>query len=193
MAFLTEDQVRKRAKITTDFLTKSARDILAGARADADTGFDIFLSHSSNEPDEILLGIKRLLEDEELTVYVDRYTDPHLSYSSINAKTAETLERRMRHSSSLLYVYSSHSTTSRWMPWELGFFDGLKGRVGVVPVVQSKKDEFKGEEYIGLYPYVDQAVSTIKETQRLWINRAPNEYALLKLWAFGNDIRKRQS
>ncbi|TGS08549.1 outer membrane beta-barrel protein, partial [Mesorhizobium sp. M1C.F.Ca.ET.187.01.1.1] len=37
--------------------------------------------------------------------------------------TAELLRTRMRQSKTLIYVHSNNSPGSRWMPWELGFFD----------------------------------------------------------------------
>jgi hypothetical protein len=40
------------------------------------------------------------------------------------------------------------------MPWELGYFDGMKpGHVGIVPIVASEDDTFPGQEYLGLYPH----------------------------------------
>ncbi len=39
------------------------------------------------------------------------------------------------------------------MPWELGYFDGLRrGHVGILPIVQSPSAGFNGQEYLGLYP-----------------------------------------
>jgi hypothetical protein len=42
------------------------------------------------------------------------------------------------------------------MPWELGYFDGFKGKVAILPVVEGNvnTDAFTGQEYLGLYPYV---------------------------------------
>ena len=98
---------------------KSTREILAEARADSRNSLDVFLSHSSNEPEENLLGIKKLLEDVDMTVYGDKYTDPNMSLVAVTSQTAETLRKRMRQSKALLYVYSQYSTKSRWMPWDL--------------------------------------------------------------------------
>jgi hypothetical protein len=127
MAYLTEDEVRKRAAPITRSLQKSAERVLSEAIASVNETFDVFLSHSSAEPDEILLGVKAILQDYGLSVYVDKYSDPQLSPDRVTPETAEVLRKRMRNSNTLLYVYSQHSRKSRWMPWELGFFDGLKG------------------------------------------------------------------
>lgn len=42
------------------------------------------------------------------------------------------------------------------MPWELGYFDGYKpGFVAILPLVQSSGSDFKGQEYLGFYPYIE--------------------------------------
>jgi len=190
MAYLTESEVRARASRITQRIQKSASRVLTEDRASSSDTFEVFLSHSSAEPEELLLGIKALLEDAGLKVYVDRYSDPQLSPDKVTPKTAEILRTRMRQSKTLLYVYSQHSIKSRWMPWELGFFDGLKGRVGIIPVTRNQEETFKGEEYLTLYPYVDR-FATESGIEKLWITRSQNEYARLYEWAMGSEqIRK---
>jgi hypothetical protein len=91
MALLTESEVRARASRVTQRLQKSAGRVLKEDVAAAEDTFDIFLSHSSAEPEEILLGIKGLLEDTGLKVYVDKYSDPQLSPDNVTRQTAEIL------------------------------------------------------------------------------------------------------
>lgn len=192
MAYLSERQVQARADRATRGTHRTARRVLLEKAATADQAFDVFLSHSSAEPERILLGIFSMLEDLGLSVYVDKYTDPHLSPDRITNETAEVLRDRMRSSNTLLYVYSRHSKRSRWMPWELGFFDGLKSKVGVIPVTREQEETFKGEEYLNLYPYVDFAQIASSQEQALWINRDHNIYAHLERWARGQEqIRRR--
>jgi hypothetical protein len=43
------------------------------------------------------------------------------------------------------------------MPWELGYFDGRRlGRVGIRPIVATAGAGFHGQEYLGLYPVIEQ-------------------------------------
>ncbi|MGO3928373.1 toll/interleukin-1 receptor domain-containing protein [Rhodopseudomonas pseudopalustris] len=193
MALFTEDQVRTRASSVTSRLNKSAGRVLAQDSAPRAEPYDVFLSHSSSEPQELLLGIKTFLEDAGLSVYVDKYDDPQMSPDKVTADTAEVLRRRMRQSLSLLYVYSQHSTRSRWMPWELGFFDGLKGKVGIIPIMRDAGSSFKGEEYLSLYPYVDRAKVSKSQEQVLWINRNSEYYAQLKGWIVGTEMIKKHA
>ena len=177
MTLLTETQVLGRARRRAVYLRKSAKDILTEETASALQHFDVFLSHSSAEPEEILLGIKLLLEDRGMSVYVDKYNDSDLGRREVTAATAAILRRRMRQSESLLYVHSRHSRTSRWMPWELGFFDGLKGKVAIVPVTRETQSAFRGEEYLGLYPYVTEHI------ELLWVYGAGQQLRELKGWS----------
>ncbi len=181
MALLTEAEVVARAGQMTKLRKSTASQILTETAA-ADATFDVFLSHSSNEPETILLGIKGYLEDAGLSVYVDRYTDPQLSPEEVTFDTAEILRGRLRASKSLLYVYSRYSKLSRWMPWELGFMDGAGGRIGIAPVVDTARDFFDGEQYLGLYPYLDRATIQGGNKWVLWINRGASEYANFPSW-----------
>jgi hypothetical protein len=101
--------------------------------------------------------------------------------ASVTPATAERLRHRMRQSESLFYVHSINSSVSKWMPWELGFFDGLNGNVAILPIVQRTNSEFKGEEYLGLYPYVDFT------SARIWIHRSLFDHVQYQTWAFGRD------
>jgi len=45
------------------------------------------------------------------------------------------------------------------MPWELGFFDGLRpGFVWTLPLVEQFDSEFTGQEFLGLYPALETIV-----------------------------------
>jgi len=41
------------------------------------------------------------------------------------------------------------------MPWEIGYFDGLKGVISILPIVKTEDQAFDGQEFLGLYPYID--------------------------------------
>lgn len=63
----------------------------------------------------------------------------------------------MRASDSMFFATSESSPNSKWMPWELGYFDGLRhGRVAVLPLLGPQSSGFRGQEYLGLYPVVER-------------------------------------
>jgi hypothetical protein len=145
--------------------------------------FDIFLSHSYQDK-EIIPALKIKLEDMGYSVYVDWISDGCISRNkTIDKETASMLQKRMKQSKCLLYATSSNSKNSRWMPWELGYFDGIKNKkVAILPISKSDNDfdnNFKGEEYLGLYQYIDntndtlyvQENSSTYESFKDWINK----------------------
>ncbi|SFB35674.1 toll/interleukin-1 receptor domain-containing protein [Pseudomonas sp. NFPP24] len=155
MTFLTQAEARKAAQQATRG-NRSPREALNEVQKnykDSDR-FDSFLSHSMVDA-ELVLGIKILLEAEGQKVYVDWIDDQALERDRVTAKTAEILRKRMRQSNSLLYLATENAPKSKWMPWELGYFDGFKdGAVAVLPVLDKPDSPFEGQEYLGLYPVV---------------------------------------
>lgn len=122
--------------------------------------FDVFLSHCSLDL-KAVLGLLEYLTQSGLDVYVDSVDDPQLDRSQVTARTADVIRQRMRHCRSLYFATSDASPTSKWMPWELGHFDGFHpARVAIVPLVASASQTFAGQEYLGLYPTLD-LVATI--------------------------------
>lgn len=119
--------------------------------------FDVFLSHSSKDK-ELILAVKRLIEDTyDYRVYIDWINDRQLDRSRVNQETAEILRGRMRQSKILIYMDSEHSITSKWMPWELGFFDGYKnGNVAILVIREKNDGKYYGQEYLGLYPVIER-------------------------------------
>lgn len=105
---------------------------------------------------DVIYGVKRLLENRRLTVYVDWIDDPQLDRSRVTRATAALLRNRMRQSKSFIFATSKSSPDSKWMPWELGYFDGFRpGHIAVLPLVQTQGESFIGQEYLGLYPSVE--------------------------------------
>ncbi|MFY2158400.1 toll/interleukin-1 receptor domain-containing protein [Cytobacillus firmus] len=117
--------------------------------------YDIFLSHSYQDA-EVILGLKNTLEERGYEVYVDWIEDKQLSRGNVNAQTANQIRNRMRTCRSLFFATSDNSSDSKWMPWELGYYDGFRGKVAILPINNSsyQKDSFEGQEYLGLYNYV---------------------------------------
>lgn len=181
MALIRESDARAAARRTVARLNKSMGRILEEASTSKATSFDIFLSHSRLD-EEVIVGVKALLEETGYSVYVDWIDDPHLDRRNVTAETAEKLRARMKQCRALFYAHSSNATKSRWMPWELGFFDGRNGNVSVLPVVKEVQISYKGEEYLGLYPYVDITQLIGSGSPSLFIHRSAATYARFENW-----------
>lgn len=147
--------------------------------------FDVFLSHSYK--DRIYISkLKKYIEiNIGLSCYVDWITEPGvLGRDDVNIDTAKILKKRMRQSQSLVFCTSDNSPDSKWMPWELGYFDAHKGSVAVLPIVDEGQ-EFRGQEYLSLYPYID------KTDKILWVNDGKGGYVNMKEWLGGKMPYKR--
>lgn len=204
---LTEQQVRQRvsreviSKGLGSIPTQNLRESMASKILDnsdiyqkSETGlkkeFDIFLSHSTKDK-ELVVGTKLILEDLGYSVYVDWIEDPKMDRSKVSKKTAEIIQKRMQKCKSLFYAFSTNSSESKWMPWECGYFDGIKnGKVAVLPILANSDKSFKGTEYLGLYYYL-----TIQESQagrtRIFIRESDESYVVYEDWMKNEKPYKR--
>lgn len=180
MSLLVESEVRARARVAAQRVHASMETLLIESQKIVRSSYDIFLSHSRLDS-ELILGVKLALESAGHSVYVDWISDPQLDRSRVSAATAEKLRARMGQSRSLFYVHSKNASTSRWMPWELGYFDGHNGNVAVLPVVEASTGLFHGEEYLGLYPYVDVTGSIV------YIHRDGSTFKSFTNWQQSSD------
>jgi len=155
MPYVTVGQAVARSRRSWPNAAVAETEIRKSAGTSYDTNFDVFLSHSYEDA-EVITGIKGLIEDQGLSVYVDWIVDPEADRSQVTPATANMLRRRMNRCEFLLYASSDAAKGSKWMPWELGYFDGSKpNHIGVVPIVASASSSFCGQEYLGLYPYFE--------------------------------------
>ena len=154
MAFVTLTEARVAAAARGITASAAQTELRKSASAPLTTQYDIFLSHSSEDA-AVIAGVKALLEDEGLRVYVYWIEDGHPD--RVTAATAANLRLRMNNCQALIYASSRTSPKSKWMPWELGYFDGRKpGRVAIFPLPSSTSSSFVGQEYLGLYPNVER-------------------------------------
>ena len=135
--------------------------------------YDIFLSHSYLDAEEVEL-LKEDLEAAGFSVYVDWIEDSHLNRNNVSSNTATVIRNRMKNCKSLIYAFSENSVLSKWAPWELGFFDGFNGKVAVLPIFDIPQigEDYKGVEFIGIYPYITKAMTTIfvQQNSEVWVN-----------------------
>jgi len=206
MPFFTIDEVRQAAATATGVLLvegalgneaiasradelfeKRARE----ARRAPLRHFDIFLSHAYADK-VVVTGIHSMLTATGFTVYVDWIHDRNrLNRNQVTPVNAAILRERMHQCSTLFYVTTANHSTSRWMPWECGYFDGYdsksindavqSGHVAILPVVQSVYTTFTGQAYLGLYP-VAQKGTAPRRNVNIHNQQAPNRYLLFDQW-----------
>jgi hypothetical protein len=171
------DSIRK------SLLLESSVNFSAGKRA-----FDVFLSHSYSDK-ELVLGIKIELENFGYSVYIDWIEDYSMDRTNVTKKNVIWIKERMETSKCLLYATSTNSSSSKWMPWELGFMDGFKQRVAILPIAVGKTDSFSGVEYLSVYPYMEKSLSRAGSME-LWVydQNDRNYYQNFRNWLNGEKL-----
>jgi len=149
--------------------------------------YDIFLSHSYLDK-PLVYALVDIFNDAGYSVYVDWIADRQLDRDSVNKDTAETLRARMASCRCLAYVTTSNIANSKWCPWELGYMDGKKnGRCAILPVVEAGGSVFSGQEYLGLYPYIDYEVTNGHRVFWVTAPQDQSKYVRLDDWISGRD------
>ena len=149
--------------------------------------YDIFMSHSYMDADLISNIYYVLTNQFRYSVYIDWIDDPFLDRHEVTMETASIIRDRMDRCSSLFYVRTENSEDSKWMPWECGYFDGIKHRVAILPITESITDDFTGQEYLSLYPYITKDLIKNTTNQSLWVNKSSNYYVSFEEWLKGKE------
>lgn len=145
-----------------------------------------FLSHSYKDKKAVLALADEFKNKYKLNVYIDWLEDSELDRTHVNAKTAQTIKERMQNCKCLLYATSENSSSSKWMPWETGLMDGLKGRVAICPLIGGDDSNFKGQEYLSMYPFISYEKAEGSDKDVLWINKG-SMYVNFTDWLKGKE------
>lgn len=154
--------------------------------------YDLFLSHSFLDK-ALIYTLIELFNKSGYSIYVDWLIDTQLDRSQVNIATSDILRKRMDESKGLAYIATSNSSQSKWCPWELGYEDGkTNGRCVILPVLESQVTTFKGQEYLGLYPYLEYAQISGSSKYDFWVYDSENKekYTNLSKWLTGINPSK---
>lgn len=110
----------------------------------------IFLSHSHIDK-TIVFKIESLFNKLNVNLYID-WMDKSLP-SHTTKDTAHAIKDKIENADRFLFLATYHGLRSKWCNWELGMADTLKGegKLAVLPI-ESKSGNWKGNEYLMLYP-----------------------------------------
>lgn len=158
-----------------------------------DSEFDIFLSHSFLDREEVK-GLYIELTNMGYSVYVDWIIDSHLDRNNVTKQTAELIKNRLKSSKTLLLAISTNSELSKWMPWELGYVDGNTDKCAIIPISRDNRDleYFQRREYLLLYPFVKKR-KNMRNEEKLWIIEDSDVYVVFEEWKEGLKPYKRDS
>lgn len=191
MALLTKSSLFNKARETSGWVTEGnirnfSSESLASEKRAADKtarNYDIFLSHAFEDAIYIK-AIRDFLAESGFSVYVDWIDDPQLDRGKVSKHTAAILRGRMNSCRCLLFATSAAAKRSLWMPWELGYMDARTGsRVAIAPIVEDSESnsEFRGQEYLGLYPYLDRTGGSF------FIHSSKEKWVVFSQWIAGNN------
>jgi hypothetical protein len=189
MALLNEARLRglaeSRASRAYDSMPEAFQKTIKASKAS--TAFHIFLSHSYLDK-QLLVGITEYLEKMGYGVYLDWREDAQLSRDNVTKETAQVVRERIAQSESLFFATTASAKDSRWMPWELGYMDGKKGRSAILPVTpnDTSSDTYRGQEYLGIYPYISGG-NDKSGKERLWVHENAETYIVFDDWIKGKQ------
>lgn len=180
MALLTSSYLKNIYNSNLTSLNESIR--TRNFSASTTSSFDIFLSHSFLDRDEVL-GLYKELTNRGFSVYVDWIVDPQLDRNHVTKESASLIRARMKASKTLLLAVSHNAAVSKWMPWELGYVDGDKGFCAITPISKDNqtRSSYSGYEYLSLYPYTTLQNDS-NGNPRLWIFEQDGGYIVLEDW-----------
>jgi len=118
-------------------------------RASTEAVVRIFLSHSHKDRD-LVQGLIVYFEGLGISIYVD-WNDSSMPRIT-NRETAEKIKKEIGANDLLMVLATRNAVDSKWIPWEVGVADQMKGeaRVLVIPVADPS-GKYEGAEYLQLY------------------------------------------
>ncbi|GAA3099727.1 hypothetical protein GCM10010520_51440 [Rhizobium viscosum] len=154
MPFLEQNDMRQVGREYARNLGTTPDEALRRVARDRLDHYDVFLSQTIRDA-EIVLGVYAVLTGLRYAVFCDWVEAPSANREDVTPANAEFIRDTMRICDTLLFLDTAHADQSLWMSWELGWFDGAKGLVAVLPVLPDGTRYYRGREFLGLYPYVE--------------------------------------
>lgn len=155
MAYLRENDIRARARRRAASEGLSIDAALLQAAKDRKPRYDIFLSQTIRDA-EIVFGVYDYLIDKGFSVFCDWVENPETDRSKVTPSNAAFIRETMDICDTLLFLDTESADQSLWMCWELGWFDGRRGPVGILPILHEDTHFYRGREFLGLYPYIEE-------------------------------------
>ena len=177
-SFLNEQVQKRIIKENTEFSLREEKN-----------EYDVFISYSWNDrsyADKVV----QLLELCGYSVYIDD-KDTRLDRNNVSEETAQKLIQVMKKCKGLLHLYSPSASVSKWCPWEVGVFSGIKNfRCANLPLLERVGENFKNQEYLEIYPYVEYERTQKTQKYDFWICEDDNTYTSLRMWLNGTKPAK---
>lgn len=181
MAVATFDQLRSSGGVITDGRIKVAKALASK---------NLFLSHSHRDVAHLGAALG-LLEMHGASVYVDVRDaaiggDPN--------EIAERLRKAVVTCGRLVALVTEATSTSRWIPWEMGLADGSAGstQIALLPLRAAGASElWAQQEYFDLYGRIEY-VTLSSDSHPCWAVRDPVDKRFWRLAQWMRETTPRQ-
>jgi hypothetical protein len=147
--YLTESALKEFSLKRTEYLTEQ---ILVSLSASLGTKTTIFLSHSHLDSGLVKNAVA-FLKALNADVYID-WLDQDMP-AETTPETAKKLKEKIREHDKFILLATKNSRESKWVPWELGYADEVKGmrKIAILPIAESATN-YSGTEFVGIYPFI---------------------------------------
>lgn len=137
------------------------------------SGVSVFISHKHSDIEDLegLLGL--LKTGFNVNPYLDCLDDGMPLETC--AQTAIRIKQVISFCPKFILLATEDALLSRWCNWEVGIADKLKlstNDMAILPLLERKKKEedYKGNEYLRIYPYIESEKCLFNDGYRLVVN-----------------------
>jgi len=119
----------------------------------------IFISHKHGDLEDVeeLKGVISLLEELGAKVYIDSMDNKMPEQTS--GETAARIKEIIKYCDKFILLATEKAIKSFWCNWELGIGDVYKFQryIAILPVKEKGEynHQYKGNEYLQIYPHID--------------------------------------
>jgi uncharacterized protein YqiB (DUF1249 family) len=150
----------RSSRIEKSFINESLKETRTfSAKSAYDTKITVFLSHKHKDLEEIkeAAGVIEFLEDIGVKVYIDSMDNKMPEQTS--GETAARIKDIIKYCDKFILLATEKAIESFWCNWELGIGDVHKFQrhIAILPVKEKGEYnyQYKGNEYLQIYPHID--------------------------------------
>ena len=125
------------------------------------SGPTVFISHKHNDLPDLKGFLLYLTNHYNVVPYIDSM-DRKLP-DMTNAETALRIKSVIESCDRFILLATNNALKSKWCNWEVGIADKTKYSshyMAVLPMYEIGSNKYEGNEYLGIYPYIDEDVDS---------------------------------
>lgn len=129
------------------------------------SGTTVFISHKHSDLEDLQGLLDYLKRQYNVVPYIDSM-DKRMPNETCG-ETAIRIKEVISYCNRFLLLATNEALASKWCNWEVGIADKQKlpaNNMAILPMLDKGSSLYKGNEYLEIYPYVDE-----------WVNYAGNK------------------